>query len=442
MSTVRAKFNRPQRDAFRLVSPGVLLTLVFGRGVGKSFLHRRIWYRLVAEWDGKPRPGGPSDLRGVRIILLMPSFKQAVDTFASAILAELTGDEWAFLGARLNRTRWRIEFPGGSWIQFFGAENVDSARGMRCDVISCDEADDIEKSSFDAVAIPWLSEPWSLKIRVVSGTPRRGRYGLLYALYSAGKELDANGNKKHANCHSLHATYRDAPRQVSASYVESVRATMLPQVFDREWLASFDSGDRLVYPFEYDVHVRPFVKSTPITEWLVGVDFGWADAGVFLLCAVRGLGREATIHVVKEIYEHQRVESWWLERAKELKREYQNAKWYADKSQPARIEALRRDAHVNIVPGDNNIYDGVDAVADRLVKRKRQDGSEMVRMFVDPSCVNTIREFNLYRRKADPKDKERATDEIEDRDNHAMDSLRYAVFTRFGKPAATKIDIT
>lgn len=441
MQIVRAVFNRPQWDAFRLVSPGVLLTLVFGRGVGKSFLHRRIWYRLVAEWDGKPRPGGPPELRGVRIILLMPSFKQAVDTFAAAILAELTGEDWSFLGARLNRTRWRIEFPGGSWIQFFGAENVDSARGMRCDVISADEADDIDKSSFDAVAIPWLSEPWSLKIRVVSGTPRRGRYGLLYALYSAGKELDADGSKKHPNCHSLHATYRDAPRQVSASYVETVRATMLPQVFDREWLASFESGDRLVYPFEYDIHVRPFAKAPAPSEWLVGVDFGWADAGVYVVLAVRGSGRDATVHVVREIYEHQKVESWWLGQAQKLTREYPGAKWYADPSQPARIETLRRDAHVNIIKGENNIYDGIDAVADRIVKRKRYDGSEHTRLFVDPGCTNTIREFGLYRRKPDPKDRERATDEIEDKNNHAMDAIRYAIFTRFGRPASTKIEL-
>lgn len=439
--TVRAVFNRPQWDALRLVQPGVLLTLVFGRGVGKSFLHRRVWYRLVAEWDGKRRPGGPVDMRGVRIILLCPTFKNAVDTYASALMAELAGEDWSCLGAKLNRTRWRIEFPGGSWIQFFGAENVDSARGMRCDVISVDEADDIDKSSFDAVAIPWLSEPWSLKIRVVTGTPRRGRYGLLYALFSAGKELNPDGTKKHPSCHSLHATYRDAPRQVSASYVETVRATMLPQVFDREWLASFDSGDRLVYPFEHDVHVKPFKPAIATNETLVGVDFGWADAGVFVLMAIRGGGRDAEIHVFKEIYEHQKVESWWLEQAKALKALYPQARWYADPSQPARIETLKRDAHVNITAGQNNIYDGVDAVADRIVKRRRQDGTEHVRLFVDPSCVNTIREFNLYRRRVDPKDKERATDEIEDKNNHAMDAIRYAIFTRFGKPAAQRIEL-
>lgn len=43
---------------------------------------------------------------------------------------------------------------------------------------------------------------------------------------------------------------------------------------------------------------------------------------------------------------------------------------------------------------------------------------------VDPACPNTIREFQAYRRRAD-------SEYIIDRDNHAMDAIRYAVVTFF-----------
>ncbi len=436
---VRVELNKPQHDAFSLLTMGVLLVLVFGRGVGKSYTHRTAWWKLIAEHDGRRRPGGPADLRGIRIILLMPTFKQAVDTYSRAVIDDLTGT-WAFLGGVVNKTRWRIDFPGGSWIQFFGAENVDSARGMRCDMVSADEADDIDEASYEAVAVPWLSEPWSFSIQLISGTPRRGRFGLLHKQYRLAAELNENGGKKHPGCHSLHATYRDAPRQVSTAFVEMVRATMAPNTFNREWEASFDAGEGLVYPFD-DACIQKFDPKAGWTEVLIGCDWGWSDPGVYLAVGVRGSGREAVCHVIEEVYEPQQVESWWLDKARHLKKRYPTARWFGDPSQPARIEALRREAGVNIIPGENNIYDGVDSVADRLVKRIRQDGSSQVRFYVDPRCANTIREFNTYRRRRDSRDPERVLDEIEDRNNHAMDSLRYAIFTRFGKPGAIRTEI-
>jgi len=40
----------------------------------------------------------------------------------------------------------------------------------------------------------------------------------------------------------------------------------------------------------------------------------------------------------------------------------------------------------------------------------------------------------MYRRKRDPRDLDRVLDTPEDRNNHAMDAIRYAIFTRFGTP--------
>lgn len=415
--------NRPQAAALRLVKPDTTSAFVFGRGVGKSYLQRLIWYRAIA----RAQAAGKS----VRIILLCPSFKQAVDVYWRAFTAEIEG-KYAALGGHLNHSRRMCDFPGGSWIQFFGAENSDKARGLRCDIVSVDEADDIDPQVFDYVVSPWLSEHWSQRTVVLTGTPMRGRFGLLYRYFQAGKE----GNPK---LHSLHATYKDAPEQISQEYVEQLKLTTSPGAFDREWLASFDTKEGLVYPFEAEHHVAKFDPDVQWNEVIVGVDFGYEDSGVFLAIGVAGSGRDAKLHVIEECVETHQVQSWWLERAKQWHRKYPDAKWFADPSQPAFIEALRREAGVAIRPAANNREEGVAAVADKMHMRPLPDGTRYSRFFIDPACRVTLREMSSYRRKRDRKDAERMTEAIQDGDDHAMDALRYAVFSRFGSPSSARI---
>jgi len=347
--------------------------------------------------------------------------------------AELEG-RWAFLGGKINRTKWRVEFPGGSWIQFFGAKEANSARGMRCDVVSEDEADDIEISDDESVVNPWFSETHSLRIKIISGTPLRGRYGLLWKMYDAGR-------KRVPGHFSFHATYRDVPEHVSREYVESIRLTTLLSLFLREWECSFDSAEGLVYDiFKEDYHVRLPPPGTKFSEYLIGVDHGYEDPGVFLLIGVAGSGHDATCYVLDEIYQTKQEETWWVRQAKAWRFKYPSAIWYPDPARPDRVSALRSKAGIRVpladgeLNVDNAIEDGVSAVADRFIPRPGLDGNRTARLFVSPRCRKTIRELGLYRRKRDPRNKDTILEAIEDKNNHAMDALRYALFNRFGKP--------
>ena len=82
------------------------------------------------------------------------------------------------------------------------------------------------------------------------GTPRRGRYGLLYALHSLGKS-------EAENYHTVHATYRDCPETVDPETVTDAKANTPPEIFRREWECDFDSAEGLVYGlFDEAFHVR------------------------------------------------------------------------------------------------------------------------------------------------------------------------------------------
>jgi hypothetical protein len=359
--------------------------------------------------------------------------KQFGDIHGRLLCEELEG-EWSFLGGKVNHTRYSVQFPGGSWFVPFSADDHSSKRalGMRADVVLLDECDDISPSVYETVVTPWFTEPFSLNMRVASGTPRRGRHGLLHKLHRAGLSEDPLD----AAHHSFHATYRDVPEQVSPAAVEQARRQMRPEVFRREWECDFDAAEGLVYGdvFSEDTHVMHIDPTEVVwTEMLIGVDHGWEDPGVILRSGVLGSGRDARIHVLEEVYEQHRADSWWRERMRQMVEQYPRARVYCDPSRPGLIQDFR-SVGARIQDVVNDIEDGVAAVADRF----HAPPGRPPRLTIDPRCKNLIRELGLYRRKRDPKDPDRYLDTIEDKNNHALDALRYKVRSRFGAASSAR----
>ena len=423
---LRLKFNKPQARAWKAFQDGNVVVLPWGRGVGKSEFLLLCMFLLVAEWDSRRRPeiGGG----GVRIVVLMPATTQARKTLLRRFRAKL-GGQWKFLGGNLHEVDLVATFPGGSYIQFVSQEQRELIRGIRCDVVFVDETDDITKNTYADVVSPWLSEPFSLRRRMLGGTPTQGRNGLLHELYTMARD----GFPRHFG---RRATWRDAPEHVSADFVAGERAKAerngaLPAFF-REWECDFDSAEGIVYPaFNRGLHIVDHDPWVQWTEMLVGVDHGVVHPGVFLLIGVAGKGEDAVCHVLDEVYETGQDDVWWANKAREWVDNYPSALWFADPSQPARISSFRRvDARIS--EANNHVRDGLSEVSKRLAPWETNDGKRRARLYVAPRCVNTITEFEKYRRKRD-----RAGNILEDVDKHnddAMDALRYALHTYFNGP--------
>jgi hypothetical protein len=93
--------------------------------------------------------------------------------------------------------------------------------------------------------------------------------------------------------------------------------------------------------------------------------------------------------------------------------------------------------------GQGSVNFGIGLIQQRLVVQ----GDGRPRLTVDPCCTNLIREFESYEWKPGG---DRLKDEPMDRDNHALDALRYAVRSvdegeaclgYYSPRAATKRDI-
>jgi len=471
--------NYPQWRAQQAIGERRSVFLGFGRGVGKTWFIRAQWWLLVAAWEKRIRTNALIPFRGVRVTCLMSTLVQFKDVHWSGIEQELAPDgEWGFLRAKLDRQRGHITFPGGSWVKPFpaAAHSARTARGMRTDLLSADECDDIDAEVYDGVAVPWLSEPWSLGMELIGGTPTRGRHGLWWRSLQAGKlgeklrtgqiaddealelptaqairavfdALKPDEWPEHLphdpalaalevlrGYYAFHATHRDAPETVSPLAVARARATTPEATFKREWEADPDAGEGLVYPFDEKFHVREPPPGTPSREVTVGMDHGWTDAGVLLRGEIHGHGEDAILWITHEHYESEVPNHVWNARAVA----WRGAKFWPDPSRPDRIHDLRA-AGLDVGEVDNDIFAGVARVADLLFVRTIETTGpafqpiveRRARLYVHPRCKNLIREFGLYRRKklADGTFDEQP----EDKNNHAMDALRYMALGRFGR---------
>lgn len=449
------EFNQPQFDAFNALDDGRTVFLGWGRGCGKSFWLRVLCWLMVAKWDGK-KCSPSQKFKGVRIGWLMPSRKQFVDVHSSSILDELeNGGPFAFLGAKINKTTWHIKFPGGSELIPFPATDFNSkaARGYRAHMVVVDECDDISIESYNSIAVPWMSAHWSFRQEVLAGTPTRGRHGLWYRMLEDGrigqklrdgadpKSLGLDPENVHAfkTIYSFHATYRDVPETVSLEAVAKARATTPKATFEREWEANPDAGEGLVYAeFDEEFHVRAAPSRDEFNEFIVGIDHGDVDPGVMLLIGIKGHGNDATAWVLDEWYESEQLNSVWDKRLEA----WGFATAIADPSRKDRIRDWRGQGRKvkDLPPEVKPIAAGIARVADLLFRHVNEEFGDWARLYVDPKCNNTIREFGLYRRKKHPDGT--FAEEPEDKNNHAMDALRYGLAGRFGRVPSQRTLLT
>jgi hypothetical protein len=285
----------------------------------------------------------------------------------------------------------------------------------------------------------WFSAKWSMKIRFIGGTPRRGRHGLLYTMYRFGTSRDP----KHDLIHSIHATYLDCPEIIDLDYVERERQTMTPSTFKREWLCDFDAGEGQVYDiFDPKFHVRQLPEDARLSNVVVGVDWGYVDPGVMLVLGITGHGNDSKAYLLKEFYEPGKVLDYWVSKAREIHARYPNARWFADPSQPASIETLRQ-VGVAIEGANNKLDQGIACVADKFFVRgdvEDEKDNRWSRLYIDPACKHTLEEVVAYRRKPLHGEADKYGEDIEDKNNHAMDALRYAMVGHFGFPASSRTE--
>jgi PBSX family phage terminase large subunit len=212
---------------------------------------------------------------------------------------------------------------------------------------------------------------------------------------------------------------------LSDEYKESLKKLYSGLWYKRMILGLWVMAEGAVYDmFSDEVHV---VDQLPdrFERYFVGVDFGTSNATVFLLIGQIG----NAFYVIKEYYYDSR-EKGRQKSTPEYSSDFKEfisgvsvSRIFIDPSAAPLIVQLRRDGIHNIRQADNDVTDGIAAVASALSTN---------RLFVHRSCKNTIKEFMSY--VWDEKAQKRGEDKPLKQFDHAMDALRYPIFALIGRP--------
>lgn len=165
------------------------------------------------------------------------------------------------------------------------------------------------------------------------------------------------------------------------------------------------------------------------TEWqyksFFGLDYGYTnDPTAFIAFVVNPITKD--IFIYDEHYEHKMLNSDIAEMIK--RKGYAKERIRADAAEPKSNDDLRRLGIGRIyasIKGKDSIINGITALLE-------------YKIYVHPSCKNTIAELSTYCWKKD-KRTEKPLNEPEDCDNHLMDALRYGFYdVRHFKPEYPK----
>ncbi len=138
-----------------------------------------------------------------------------------------------------------------------------------------------------------------------------------------------------------------------------------------------------------------------------GLDFGFNNPSCLMECYLN----DGQPMVRERIYESHLTNADLIDRANSLKIS-KEAPMYCDAAEPDRIKEWQ-DAGYNAIAADKSVKDGID-----YVKRNR--------LLIDPESTNTLAEIRgySYRKKGD-----QVLDEPVKFRDHAMDAVRYALYT-------------
>jgi phage terminase large subunit len=185
-------------------------------------------------------------------------------------------------------------------------------------------------------------------------------------------------------------------------------------LYRRMVLGQWAAASGAVYPqFDVSTHIRQIVPD-PHWKYYVGIDFGYTNPFCALLV---GVDYDDTYYVLGEHYAPGLLTDEHARDIKAMIGDLEVTEILADPAGKQALVELEASLGMNVSPGLNAVQFGIGRIRGLLSDR----GDGKVRLFVDPKCVNLIRELQGY--EYDKGEQPVKTDD------HACDALRYVVAT-------------
>jgi len=285
-----------------------------------------------------------------------------------------------------NKTDNIYHFPNGSYIEFFGLEDADKARGAGRNILFINEANLISKQLFDQLDIRTTE-------KVILDLNPSDFDSYCYEL--------ADGE----NAIKIHSTYKDNPflSDIQKAVIESYKDAdqMLWQVFGL--------GLRGVSEEQIYSHWK-ITDNIPDGEVCYGLDFGFRVPTAI----VKVTFAENCIYAEEILYQQNLTTGDLLNIIPTLGMSYYD-EIFADAAEPKTIQEIYQSGF-NIKAADKEVYAGI-------MKVKSQP------LYIHSKSVNLLNEIKKYRWKSDANGKVIDKQPIKLND-HILDALRYAVYSK------------
>jgi PBSX family phage terminase large subunit len=356
---------------------------ISGIGAGKTVGGIGRLIRNVSEWN----PGHTG-------YVLAPT----VPSLRNVIIPEL--DKWGVLDrGDYNRTEKKLAFPNGSTVIFESADNdrkIERLRGPSIAWFWMDEAATISKKAWD-IMTGRLREGDHLNAYVTT-TPK-GENWVHEKFIDNRTKLDRS------------TVVRGVPTQANPhlpdGYTDEIVEQYEGRFYEQEVQGKFVGFEGQVYPWFGDNHLTDDAPDS-YDEVVFGVDWGHSNPAVVLAVVRAG----DTWTVAGEWHERRCTVADHVRAAEDMVDRFGTGPIYCDPAEPANIDQFKR-AGLNARKAENDVTPGIQHVS------AQADCLKVAR-----HCQNLRNEFSQYQYR-DGGDGDRPVK----KHDHALDALRYALFT-------------
>ena len=257
--------------------------------------HRRAGKTVAAVHDLQ-RAALSSNVQRARLAYIGPTYTQTKSVAWDYLLD--AADPVMRFGAKTNSGELRVDYPNGSQVSLFGADNYNALRGLRLDGVVLDEFADFDPRAWSEVIRPALSD--SRGFAVFIGTPK-GHNAFYDRWQQAQKEPDWFAlmlkastsipiNDRLAKEHG--DEWAKKQRLLLSDELASLRSDMSEEEYDQEFECSFEAAilgaiyGKYIAKAEQDKRIRslPFDPASQVyTAWDIGGD---GDATSIWFCQI------------------------------------------------------------------------------------------------------------------------------------------------------------
>lgn len=306
-----------------------------------------------------------------------------------------------------NKTKNELTLSNGSEILFRSADEPDRLRGPNLAWIFMDEAGMMTGEAFKILMGRLRQKGYAHRLFVTT-TPKG--FNWLYGVFVEGATEEYE---------VIHATTMDNKGNLPDGFIQGLEAQYSGLFYRQELLGEFVGFEGLVYD-DFSEHEHVIDEAPSLKRYIAGVDVGFTNPTALLII---GLDSDDRAYVLEEFYKSRITEEQFLQLCRDYRDRYEVDTFYCDPSEAALIQTMNNHG-IPAAKGDNDIVPGIMEISGRLKIQK----DNRPRLYVHRRCVNLINEFHQYRY-PDTKEGKPQQDKPLKVFDHALDALRYALYT-------------